>query len=104
MTFPDIVAWVQQSGSRRAIWIVEVETTDSLTEGEVASQWAKYSATGVPLSVAVPVGAGGRAWWLARSCGVKVQKVLEYGSQNGTLVVHEVPASATVHSGVHNVT
>jgi hypothetical protein len=84
-----VVAWTVQGGRNVAVWIVEVETSDSVDEAE-ARQWLRYSATGVPLSLAVPVGSGSTALEISRRVGVSVAKVFEYQVVGGRIVVTDV--------------
>lgn len=92
--FPDIIAWSRQGERDVALWIVEVETGDSVTEVEARGQWANYAATGIPLSLAVPMGSGSTAWQVAQRLGIAVQRVFEHSVIGGRLQIVEAPAPA----------
>jgi hypothetical protein len=89
--YPDLIAWTSRNGRDEAVWIVEVETADSVTEAEARNQWADYAATGAPLSVAVPSGSGANVWALANRLGITIKKVFEFSNEYSQIHVVEVP-------------
>ena len=68
---PDVVAWKRTARRDTALWIVEVETADSVIGHEARTQWVKYAAMDVPFSLAVPRGYGQTSWRLTVRFGMK---------------------------------
>jgi hypothetical protein len=89
--FPDLVAWTRKGDRDQALWIVEVETTESVNDDEARAQWSAYARSGVPLSLAVPTGSGARAWAIANQLGIALNKVLEFSNEYGQIQVTETP-------------
>ena len=88
--YPDIVGWVQDISSQRAVWIAEVETSGSVTDDEARHQWAKYLSTGVALHLVVPAGYGRAAKALAIKLKLAVAGFYEFSFSNGQLVLGQV--------------
>lgn len=89
--YPDIIAWTRRNDRDGAVWIVEVETADSVIENEARNQWLNYAATGALLSLAVPSGSGANAWALANRLGITINKVFEFSNEYAQIHVVEVP-------------
>jgi hypothetical protein len=79
--FPDVVVWRTEAGDGRdgtAELIAEVETSDTLTEGEVISEWSGYARVPAPFYLVVPEGLENKAIRLLRKTPVRVSQLWSY--------------------------
>jgi hypothetical protein len=79
--FPDVVVWRAEAGDGRdgtAELIAEVETSDTLTEGKVVSEWTGYARVPAPFYLVVPEGFETKAIHLLRKTPVRVSQLWSY--------------------------
>jgi len=79
--FPDVVVWRAEAGDGRdgtAELIAEVETSDTLTDTEVISEWTGYARVPAPFYLVVPEGFETKAIHLLRKTPVRVSQLWSY--------------------------
>ena len=81
----DIVGWTLKAGKRKAEWVAEVETDESLAEAGTGERWQDDTGLGVPLFVFVPRGRRKEAQQAALRANVVLNGVYEYAFVNGAL-------------------
>jgi hypothetical protein len=97
LRFPDVLVWRSDSADGRdgtAELVAEVETVDSLNEGEVA-EWAAYGKLPAPFHLVVPVGAEEEAIRLVKKKAVRVSQLWSYQVVAGEVIFRqylELPA------------
>ena len=95
--FPDVLVWRSDSADGRdgtAELVAEVETADSLNEGEVA-EWAAYGKLPAPFHLVVPAGAEEEAIRLVKKKAVRVSQLWSYQVVAGEVIFRqylELPA------------
>lgn len=95
--FPDVLVWRSDSADGRdgtAELVAEVETVDSLNEGEVA-EWAAYGKLPAPFHLVVPAGAEEEAIRLVKKKAVRVSQLWSYQVVAGEVIFRqylELPA------------
>jgi hypothetical protein len=82
--YPDII--VTNKGDNKALFIIEVETQDSITITEATTQWSAFQNLGGTFYLLVPRDSVETAQNLCQTCGVKA-KMAHYWVENGTLKV-----------------
>ena len=83
--YPDLIGWAPHGGEDVAVWIAEVETTDSVSAMEAREQWRRYSTAGAPLHLIVPRGYRAVAQKFAVTAGVRLAGIHEWSVVNGYL-------------------
>lgn len=79
--FPDVVVWRAEAGDGRdgtAELIAEVETSDTLTDSEVTSEWSGYARVPAPFYLVVPEGLEIKAIHLLRKTPIRVSQLWSY--------------------------
>jgi hypothetical protein len=79
--FPDIVVWRPDAAEGRdgtAELIAEVETSDTLAENEINTEWSGYAPVPAPFFLVVPEGLEDRAISLLRKKPVRVSQLWSY--------------------------
>jgi hypothetical protein len=79
--FPDVVVWRAEAGQGRdgtAELISEIETSDTLTDDEVLSEWTGYARVPAPFYLVVPEGLESKAMHLIRKTPVRVSQLWSY--------------------------
>jgi hypothetical protein len=79
--FPDVVVWRGEAGQGRdgtAELISEIETSDTLTDDEVLSEWTGYARVPAPFYLVVPEGLESKAMHLIRKTPVRVSQLWSY--------------------------
>ncbi len=76
--YPDIIGWKRDLGREVALWIAEVETTDSIASEDAWNQWKKYSNLKIPFYLIVPKGYLRYAKTLTTMANIYVSGIYEY--------------------------
>lgn len=82
--YPDII--VTKKGDNKALFIIEVETQDSVTATEATSQWSAFQNLGGTFYILIPKDSLNAAKLLCQTHGIK-SKFATYWVENGTLKV-----------------
>lgn len=87
--FPDVVVWRAEANDGRdgsAELIAEVETSDTLTDDEVISEWTGYARVPAPFYLVVPEGLENKAILLLRKTPVRVSQLWSYRIEGSAIM------------------
>ena len=79
----DIVGWYVSSSGNTMEWMAEVETEQSLSDGQAADRWKKALIRGIPFYLLVPRGLKDPVLKVAEAASIPISCVYEFTFING---------------------
>lgn len=79
----DIVGWYVSSGGNTMEWMAEVETEESLSDGQAADRWKKALTRGIPFYLLVPRGLKEPVQRVTEAALIRVSYIYEFTFING---------------------
>ena len=79
----DIVGWYVSSGGNTMEWMAEVETEESLGDGQIVEKWRRAISRGIPFYLLVPRGMKELANRLTQESSLLVSCIYEFTFING---------------------